>query len=492
MPSQISNIKQKVIVHHNGTDKAAHSVASSPAESSDRFLHVLITAPETSLNLCKTILSLTVLRYPPPTLLNFRHSYRNSNETWAELSVRSANEWMRNKKSLKDEDLVLLVNEDGAWFQLPPSTVIGRFKSLTEQLNENLRAQYGTITGGSDNSRVSRYTQKILFGADKVCNSATNLQADLACAAVPESPLPEDSWGPQTDKDSQGSHNRPRYLHPRTVIGRAGPLKEFYGYAINLIAEQKLDADYVFSTIFGEQEYQREKWRSTQSTPWSTWLGDKLGSSKTPNISNLHMDVKLGQDYEYGIGLDYSSTLFFTLSRSIKDAEWIQFNDTEGLKTLQERHNIPKPKPVTMPLDLQRTKSPFYRRQAGDETKSPMEENFDLPDPKSLDWSNLMLAINAHSKKVSPLLVLEGEDEEHIGNWWSQLWFHPWAKALLQKAIDEPPALLYRDRTAFLTGSQPEAIMSPTPEEYGGAWIDNGKWLSWDKLCSAYEDEIFA
>jgi len=229
----------------------------------------------------------------------------------------------------------------------------------------------------------------------------------------------------------------------------------------------------------------------TKSSPWLNWLGDKLGSSKAPNISGLHMETQPGQNYEFGIGVDYSSRLFFTMTHAEHDVEWIQFNDTDALSTLQAHHDIPHPKPIVMPLDLQRAKSPFYKRPAVDGTvESAQEDVPDLPDALTYDWSNLPLAVNVHSRKVSPVIHFDGE-KRYVDTWWPRMWYHPWARALLQKNIEEPTQLLSKDRTAFLTGAKPESFWN-TAGGAGGAWTHDGNWMSWNDLCQAYEGEIFA
>ena len=386
-----------------------------------------------------------------------------------------------------------MVDGRDTWFQLPPNIMIARFKTLLGQLNENLRSRYGTVTSDGT-ARHGRYTEKILFGADKLCWQSGDTQHALGCSAIPESSLPDDSWGASTDKDSTGAQNRPRYLNSGTMIGRVGHVRELYDYAMTKAGERTgtRGDQYILSEIFGEQEYQRESARQEHPTPWFDWLSNNIGSFRPTNITGLHMDTVPGRNYEFGIGVDYSSQLFFTMTHAHQDTEWIQYNDTAALANLQVRHGLPHPKSVVMPLDLQRARSPFsFPPDSIHHDTDQTGLDLELPDPTYNDWTNLPLAINVHSRKVSPVLHFNGE-KSYLDTWWPRMWYHPYAKPLLQKAIENPPALLAKERSLFsrIGGDEPESFWS-TVTAAGGAWTDDGEWLSWDSLCGAYEDEIF-
>ena len=360
-----------------------------------------------------------------------------------------------------------------------------------------MRSRYGTVTedlGG----RVGRFTQKILFGADKICWPMGDEQHDLACSAIPGSSLPEDSWGELTDKDSEGYRNRPRYLNAGTMIGRVRHVKELYDYAMVKIDEEDgLSGDQsILSGIFGEQEYQRELSRQEHPTPWLDWLSNKVGSSKPPNITNLHMKTVAGRNYEFGIGLDYSSRIFFTMNRAHQDAEWIWFNDTRSLETAQARHGIPHPRSLVMSLDLQRAHSPFslestsLHQETSSESTSTVQET-NLPDPLDHDWTNVPLVVNVHSRKISPILHF-GDAEPSLDVSWRRMWFHPWSKLLMQKSIETPPTMLAKERSLLpkTGGHEPESFWNMATAT-GGAWTDDGRWVTWENLCHAYEDDIF-
>ena len=482
--------------------------------------HLLIPASESNPDLCKTLLSSFLLGYPSPTLANYGKLFDGAE--WDKGThagkIRGVYDFLNNKKEVKDDDLVLIVDGFDVWFQLPPEVLIRRYHAMVSEVNDRLRWRYGTVTDGKPGdgtALVPRYTQSVFFGADKIC--WPNPPEDPACAAVPYSILPKDVYGPLTDKDHEAFRNRPRYLNSGTVIGPVADVRAIYEYAVQKV-EQKgrgmIGDQFVLAEIFGEQEFQRESnRRSSQSTGgrFYDWLSNTLGTSESPlsaNITINNMTTVSGQRYEYGMGLDYESRLFQTMTHSADDVEFIVYNSSAFLSSIQAAHPSLHGLPFFLPTDIQQLKPPFSFASPGDQLVNledskdaillPYSPNLDhLPgqpeDPDDLDsegeqaptWRTTPLATNIYAASIPPLLHING-DKSLLETWWPKLWHHPYSRALLRAFIRST-----QGKTAAMAAARGGQTWWDSRGGRGGVWTDRGEWLAWGEVCKGCEDEVF-
>ncbi|KAK8909039.1 hypothetical protein QC760_003376 [Botrytis cinerea] len=129
--------------------------------------HLLILARKKSLNPCKTLLTASILNYPPPTLLGFKLESEDKveeKETSTLQEIQNTLDFL-NGKEMHDGDLVLLLNAN-TWLQLPAEILIGRFLRYRREANAKLREEYGvergytTGTGTVGEVGPQKYTQK--------------------------------------------------------------------------------------------------------------------------------------------------------------------------------------------------------------------------------------------------------------------------------------------------------------------------------------------
>ena len=479
--------------------------------------HLLIPATESNPELCKTLLSSFILSYPPATFVNYGKTFNDVN--WDKgthaAKIKGVFDFLSDKKKVKDDDLVLIMDGYDSWFQLPPEVMIRRYHGMVVEANKHLRQRYGSVTEGKPadgtSDRVQKYTQKVIFGADKIC--WPNPAEDPACVAVPYSSLPDSTYGPDTDKDPTATHNRPRFLNSGNVIGPAADVRAIYKTAVEKVEKGRgtIGDQFVFAEIFGEQEYQRETIRTnSQGTAgqFYDWLSSKLGTSPSPlsaNITINNMTTLPGQRYEYSIGLDYESNLFQTMTHSAADIEFITYESSTSLSTIQASHPSLSGLPFSLPPDLQTTPPPFSYVSPGynhtldadvTHTKSlllPYSENLDhLPgqtpeDPESEpSWLTTPLATNIYSSTIPPLLHLNG-DKSLLQTWWPHLWFHPYSRALLRRYVRSTQT--YAAEAAAARGGQ---TWWDRRGGRGGVWTDGGHWMNWGEVCRGAEEEVFA
>ena len=466
--------------------------------------HLLVPASESNSNLCKTLLSSFVLAYPPPTLINFGKHF--DGDGWDKGThagkIQGVYDYLSNNEHVEDEDMVLIIDGYDIWFQLPPVVMIKRYHRLINEANERLRRRYGTQlrteTGQDGKAQVvSKYSQSVVFGADKLC--WPNQPDDPACVAVPYSTLAKDIYGPLTDKDPDGFLNRPRFLNSGTVMGPVKDVRAIYRAAVDKVKEGKgaIGDQFVFAEIFGEQEYQREVLRrSSQGTTgkWYEWLSTAIGSSDSPLSTNhtiKNTTTIPGRQYEFGIGLDYESEMFQTMTHSADDVEFVSYNDSSQIPDILEKHPQLESNPFALPVDLQISRGPLWYSSPGNHS-GDRKDGILLPFtvklddlPVQLDWYEVPLATNIYASSVPSLLHING-DKSLLTDWWSSMWYHPYSRALVRRFIRSTQGLAAAQAAA--TGGQTWWDMRGGR---GGIWTDNGLWKNWGELCRGTEEDVF-
>ncbi|KAI9823958.1 MAG: hypothetical protein M1819_001110 [Sarea resinae] len=460
--------------------------------------HLLILASEPNPNLCKTLLSTFILDYPPPTLINFEQNSQDSNGKKASRvgKIDGVYDYLRKAKEVDEDDMALIIDGYDVWFQLPPEVMIKRYHNTVSEANDRLRSRYGLVVqnGSSGDMNVApKYTERVIYGADKKCWS--NDPADLACASVPASTLPETSYTSKTESDPKGSLTKPRFLNPGTVIGPVSDLKAIYESASRKIGEKDrtdIGEQSIFAEIFGEQEYQREEFRKSTQTfgsRWWEWISDKLnyidGTANATSPKN--MTVLPGQQYEFGIGLDYESSLFQAITHADSDVEMIIYNDTSLLTHFEATHPAAGGSPLTLPPEILHSTSPYSLHNATDSTQTtlPLSPTLDIL-PQNKTWKDVFLATNLRVPSISPLLHFNG-DKSYLSSWWNRMWYQSDARALLRHYMRTPEGS-HAAQAAAVGGQRWWNMRGGT----GGVWTDKGHWLEWADICGGYEDIIFA
>ncbi|KAL8719653.1 MAG: hypothetical protein Q9225_003375 [Loekoesia sp. 1 TL-2023] len=485
--------------------KDDNTTAPMGLQKTNPSFHLLVPATESNSNLCKTLMSSFVLAYPPPTLINYGKKF--DEESWDKGShtgkIRGVYDYLSDKKKVADEDMVLIIDGYDVWFQLPPAIMIKRYHGLINEANDRLRRRYGTELKktegeGGATEMGPKYSQTVVFGADKLC--WPNPQLDPACAAVPYSTLPKDVYGPLTDSDPAGFLNRPRFLNSGTVMGPVKDVRAIYEVAVEKVEKDHrgiMGDQFVFAEIFGEQEYQREMQRqSTQGAGgrWYEWLSNALGGSDSPLSANQtikNMTVVPGRRYEFGIGLDYESKMFQTMTHSANDIEFITYNDSAVFPLILEKHPKLKASPFALPIDIQMAHGPLWYSSPGNHSLDPKDglllpHSDKLDDlPERLDWFEVPLATNLYSPSVPPLIHING-DKSPLTDWWPSMWYHPYGRALIRRYIRST-----QTRKAAQAAAAGGQTWWDSRGGRGGIWTDNGVWMSWGEVCKKTEDEVF-
>ena len=367
------------------------------------------------------------------------------------------------------------------WFQLRREVLIERYWAVNNAANARLLQRLGSAV---DKEGLE---QTIIFGSGKRC--APNQVQTIGCYPVPQSPLPEDLYGNNTDT-SLGRNLwyslRQRWLNSGFIMGPKGDLRRLFERAAEKAKETKRNMDFdegshgsdfmyhgsdqaLFAVIFGEQEFQREVMRRRHHS-----IKDKIkgqGAAPEPNwIYNTHIDDPLnpsfphelrepkeGKPDEFGIGLDYFSDFIQQTVNSEEDSKYITYknNITEQVNVNREMFDCPSRVTGQLPDDILLSGAPFSYIKT-DERGTQKD-----------DWNQLALYTNLCLNKV-PIMIHHNGDKDARHNQWDTMWVQKHAR----KVVD---------------GMKHEG-----DNVKGGARLPDGKYMSWTELCPPeYDEEIF-
>ncbi|CZT45963.1 uncharacterized protein RSE6_06325 [Rhynchosporium secalis] len=432
--------------------------------------HLLISAHQPTAKLCKTLLSAAILNYPTPVLINYGKSL-DGERPGADV-VKGTYSFLHGKE-VRDEDMVLILEED-TLLQLPAEIAISRFIYKLEESAIQLLKKYGRVVNSNLTQvpklhRVQKYRQTVLFSSTKECSGDPS---DPACYSIPESPLPKDVYGPKIDHHVEAKSNSPRYMASGMVTGRVADLRPIYKHASEILEfedDGKKGSQYVFSQIFGEQEYARTLSLSAAGAnvpTWRNWFSSLISRPIDPSITPPNITLAPNQNHEFGIGLDYLSSVFQVMENSVEDIQVVRFDDQSAM-TVPSRIGTAsyKIKHVHLPKDLSMIPPPFaqsFRKRR-----------------------HLVICAIAEKQHCSLLSTRDSQFSRHDNNAndiWRTMWYHNSSRALLSQHVNSPVQTL-----ATVGGEHWFDVRGGN----GGAWTERGEWVPWNDICGSFDDEVF-
>ncbi|KAH5738065.1 hypothetical protein HBI20_015160 [Parastagonospora nodorum] len=452
--------------------------------------HLVMPAEKDKDAFCRTTLSSMLLNYPPPTVVDLNREFKDNDQRERE-TLLGIKHYIENSKYVQDEDVVLIVDGENSWFQLPSDAIIKQYARVLEDANARLLKQYGV-----DKNGFQRYNQSIVFGAEKMCEGE-----DMACRYAPKSTLPANLYGKTESFDAE---DRPaRYLNSKMVMGPAKDLKVLYHAALrnlDIHSTREQTVQSVLATMFGEQQLRRDAVvKEETKLPVVAGIKDILEGTKG---SELKVDLATAPQYEFSMGLDYAHTLFQPLAYAHEDelVALVHRNDTDISDHL---HSTSWTKSLDLPRALNESNPPFWRPDLNSKNNpSPNErpahiDNLDLkPDLDNLPtrttpWTNLRLVQNTYTGSV-PAILLAAANPAAANVTWKDMWYYPYKRALLRNYFRTPQSplgyhnsLVGGDRSWDMRGGR------------GGVWTATDEtWLAWgeaDGVCGSVNQikEVF-
>jgi hypothetical protein len=455
-------------------------VPSALKKSTPSF-HLLMPAETDSNNFCKTTLSAMLLNYPPPTAINFHETFATPADRERQ-TLASIHDYLNNAKMVHDDDLVLIVDGQETWFQLPSDVMVKQYEQVLEQANGRLLRKYGKTNEG-----LQKFNQTIVFGAE-ICGGK-----DAACKDAPRSILPQDTHGA---KVSGKSEDMPaRHINPKVAMGPAKDLRVLYEAALRIFEKQNSENQTlrtVFATILSEQQSRRDATKKSQpaAAALQAWIS-KLRTEKhatekhatARRIPSAKVTLRKEKKYEYALGLDYTHTLF---------------QPSPHPKTHELTH-LHANSTARLPASLESSKPPFWSPDPYQHNPSPNEHpayinaltytsQIDTLPDRHTNWSAVPLVANTRTGAIPAALASSAVA-------WEALWYAPHARALLRAALRAPQSpdgyhnsAVGGDRSWDVRGGR------------GGVWTaPEALWMQWgeiDGVCgnvgqmrAVFEDE---
>ncbi|KAK3670753.1 hypothetical protein LTR78_009325 [Recurvomyces mirabilis] len=449
---------------------------------SPAHLHILIPASRPDMNLCKILLSASVLGYPSPLIINWNQEFNDNS------LVEGIYDYVTGLDTSHDEDLVLMLDGYDVWLQLRAQTLLDRYYHLNKMADTRTRAEMG--------SAANQARQEIIFGCQKRCWPWT--PNDPPCYAVPNSTLPEDVYGTRTDTpasdDNPFINYRPRFLNSGTAIGPVKAMRKLFGQALKQAHEEpNIGSDqYIFSHIFGDQEIWREAVRrdavltQQKTRPYAKQGHRGRVDFVEEHISEVRAKAAEREDgnFEFGIGLDYGAEIVLNTVFAEEDTAWLEFSNQSQIAQARWEHPDMTRRVDLLAEDISATLPPFWTSST---------EGL----PLTRGWEDVALLTDVYTGNT-PVVIHHNAHRHGLKSrqesWWPLIWFYEHARTLLDVSI-------YNPVTAFaISGYDIQSMRQWWPfgiwkgGAHDGSWKEGDEsdgWLRFDDLCRDYHEEIF-
>ena len=394
-------------------------------------------------------------------------------------------------------DLVLILDGFDIWLQLPPDILIQRYYSVIDAANDRLARELG----GTHIMEKHGIYQSVLFGPDKVCWPEDAVRT--ACWAVPNSTLPQDAFGPDTDADQWRHLSRPRWLNSGTIMGPVRDVRRFFQATHDRITNfYTVDSDqFYMADLWGTQEYWRQKIsdRLPPSMTRNLWIHEGyMGEGHYEEKVLQEPEIQENQQPEYHITIDYESELFQTVAYYDRFLSWTPFKAPSNNRNrpLHRSPNTSSPSPRTriqkrnsfpeLPYDILDTERPFQHIDAHSKLERGPERQVVVP--SDLEWDDLLLGRNVASGKIWGLIHFT-PPKFWLELWWFRMWYAPYAEAMIRHA---PPTKGDQLLTVTQDGRKWYPYMPDLATDIpaGGAHTDSREALDWGQLCGRVEDFV--
>lgn len=494
VPASIRQPSSTALQLENGT--IAHPPAKLHKVSPN--FHLVLSALEHDRDFCKTTLSAMIMNYPPPTIINV-FDRPDKKPEWEREKLKGMLVYLEDQKSVKDDDLVMLVDGRDTWFQLPSEIMIRQYMHAVEDSNRRTKRNFGRA-----------YTQTIMFGAKKTCDGE-----DTECSYMSSSILPRDVYRAGKGLSDQMLLSPATFLNADMVMGPVKSLRILFGAAAKMFEDKNISTTLqsVMSTLFAEQMLAREIIRR-KTQPMALQIFDRLTEKLTglddyAEVRNI--ELQTDRQYEFSIGLDYTHALFQPLTDCATN-ELLTVN----LESPEHQSRDGRLFEYLPPAFINAT-GPFWRPDDTNNDPSPNDKaayidnleykyGLDKMPRRDTSWTNVSLIQNTYTGDVPATFHVTYrrrslKDEEqpekhssiitsghsHVENiTWESLWYAGYERALLRRYFRTPQSPI-----GYHTAAVGGDLLWDQRGGRGGVWTAESRlWLPWgevDGVCGSYE-----
>ncbi|OHF03796.1 hypothetical protein CORC01_00658 [Colletotrichum orchidophilum] len=425
-----------------------------------------------------------------PTLLNWNGEFNRPDWHFAGSHIAKlesllvALDTMYEEDHAADNDIALLVDAYDIWFQLPPSALLDRFHK--SNLEADTRVQELWMDSGyNPEFPIAPPKQNIIITTAKDCQPGTESGSHPNYLHWPDSPLPSDFYGKDTDKidlsaDSARKYRRvrPRCVNSGMIMGKVGLLRAALRRcrekveAVSMKGRQLWSDQALIAEVIGEQEMWRE-WVRSVLPPVNQHRPQDL-SREVRKVAEAALD---GQRFEFGIGLDYTFSTMPPTCSAEEDGSFVRWVDRKAVQKASEEAGVPGSVRVPdVPTDLGGSDSPLPG--AGLSWA-------DVPLYTDFFFGNAPVAIH-HNAYISGLKAWR------LQNWWNMTWFYPHLRDLVTSQLQQEESPRPLARIAVGATGQKETVYWAPPEDKGMRTIKSFRWsndgaettiMDWNGIC---------
>ncbi|EXA51583.1 hypothetical protein FOVG_00200 [Fusarium oxysporum f. sp. pisi HDV247] len=495
--------------HHGSSTLTANELKAlavpqrSSKPSTSRRMRLFMPADSPHINLCKTIMSAVAMGYPMPILLNWNREYNRP--AWhfagshiAKLeSLLGAIETLLESKSddVGEDDVAVLVDAYDMWFQLPPSVLLERYHRLNSEADARIRKQWKDLGIGTD-SPISPPRQDIIVTTAKDCFPDSYSGSDPHYEHWPESPMPKDMYGEDTDKvpwsfDPARKYKkvRPRCVNSGLIMGSMGGLRDALKRSKEKIDTVAMKGRQLWSdqALIGEVIGDQEIWREWMRHLGSSWNGSAAFNDRNSldrTVRDIADAALLGKRFEFGIGLDYNFTTAPPTCSSEEDGYFVNLSNETNIREESQKAGVPGDIRIHgIPSELRNIKDKLLSSTNWGTT--PLYTDF--------FFGTIPIAIHHNA-------YINGLKGFRLKNWWHKMWYYPHLRHLITQRLQptsSPPTLAEID----LNGDK-IAYKSPQEDKLRKARVFSPKKpnftpIDWDAVCQKpghavkWLDELF-
>ncbi|KAL2067808.1 hypothetical protein VTL71DRAFT_15904 [Oculimacula yallundae] len=429
-------------------------------EVPDAPLRLVIPATTSNANLCKTLLTSSILNFTAPVLVNWGQEVHNP-DGWRKNGTHIAKitgilAYLDTLKQESDHEIVLIVDGFDTWFQFGPEVIKRRYSDITKRLHARTKAMMGERAFEAEG-----ITESIVFSAQKNCGPMMRLN-DIGCYGQIESPLARDLYGPNTDildpKLHLPLHFRSHFLCSGIIMGTVLDMRRMFIRATEKIYTMPHGGSdqAIFNQIYGEQNYQREVMRLKYRTLWERFrdgflraLGRHQHSITDPHPNRKRVENLDGVPVDFGIGLDFGLEISHSTVLSEWDGRWLTMANVEDAHD-QQKETGQRVKQV--PHDVLEGPLPF----------TGLPDRIGKGHGKTTSrWDELSLYSHLYTGSMPAIIHMNGFKSMRVSSW-DKMWY-------------------YKERRRMLNAMTRDV----------GAWTASGEWLSWGTVCKGTEEEVF-
>ncbi|CAG7561266.1 unnamed protein product [Fusarium equiseti] len=422
-------------------------------------------------------MSAVAMGYPMPVLLNWKREFNRPAWHFAGSHIAKLESLLAAIEVLlktgSEDDVAVMVDAYDLWFQLPPSVLLERYHRLNHEADERVRRQWRDLNINAD-FPISPPKQDIIITTAKDCFPDAYSGSNPHYEHWPESLMPKDMYGPDTDKvpwsfDPARKYKnvRPRCVNSGLIMGSLGALRDALRRSKEKIDAVAMKGRQLWSdqALIGEVIGDQEIWREWVRHLGSSWNGSTAANNPNHEVRRIADAALLGQRFEFGIGLDYNFTTAPPTCSSEEDGYFVHLLDEVKIHKESQKAGVPGPiRTNGIPPEIQSINDTIL---------------------SSIKWGAIPLYTDFFFG-TTPIAIhhnayVNGLKKSRLKDWWDKMWYHAQLRHLITQRLKSSVGLLAEldgggDKIGYTAPQEDKPLVfSPQAPNYTP--------IGWDAVC---------